>query len=102
MALEITDATFEEVVLKSDKPVVVDIWAEWCGHCKMLKTTIEELTNNFGEQVVVGKVDVNANQYFTSQYEVRNILTFLFSHNREVVGRQVGVAHKQTYSEAIS
>src|SRR5690554_1600608 len=87
MALEITDATFEEVVLKSDKPVVVDFWAEWCGPCKMLGPTIEELANDIGEKVVVGKVDVDANQDFASQYGARNIPTVLTFQNGEVVGR---------------
>ena len=102
MALEITDATFEEVVLKSDKPVVVDFWAEWCGPCKMLGPTIEELSNDFDGKVVVGKVDVDANQDFASQYGVRNIPTVLIFQNGEVVGRQVGVAPKQTYVDAIN
>ena len=102
MAIEITDATFEEVVLKSDKPVVVDFWAEWCGPCKMLGPTIEELSKDFEGQVVVGKVDVDANQDFASQYGVRNIPTVLIFQNGEVVGRQVGVAPKQTYAEALN
>ena len=102
MAIEITDATFEEVVLKSDKPVVVDFWAEWCGPCKMLGPTIEELSKDFEGQVVVGKVDVDANQDFASQYGVRNIPTVLIFQNGEVVGRQVGVAPKQTYADALN
>lgn len=102
MALEITDATFEEVVLKSDKPVVVDFWAEWCGPCKMLGPTIEELSNDFDGKVVVGKVDVDANQDFASKYGVRNIPTVLIFQNGEVVGRQVGVAPKQTYTDALN
>ncbi|WP_177762781.1 thioredoxin [Flavobacterium sp. I3-2] len=102
MALEITDATFEEVVLKSDKPVVVDFWAEWCGPCKMLGPVIEELSGDFEGKVVVGKVDVDANQDFASQYGVRSIPTVLIFQNGEIVGRQVGVAPKQTYADAIS
>jgi len=102
MALEITDATFEEVVLKSDKPVVVDFWAEWCGPCKMLGPVIEELSGDFEGKVVVGKVDVDANQDFASQYGVRSIPTVLIFQNGEIVGRQVGVAPKQTYADAIN
>ena len=101
MALEITDATFEEVVLKSAQPVVVDFWAEWCGPCKMLGPTIEELAGDFDGKVVVGKVDVDANQDFASKYGVRNIPTVLIFQNGEVVGRQVGVAPKKTYTDAI-
>jgi len=102
MALEITDATFEEIVLKSAQPVVVDFWAEWCGPCKMLGPTIEELANDFNGKVVVGKVDVDANQDFASKYGVRNIPTVLIFQNGEVITRQVGVASKQTYVDAIS
>jgi len=102
MALEITDATFEEVVLKSDKPVVVDFWAEWCGPCKMLGPVIEELSGDFEGKVVVGKVDVDANQDFASQYGVRSIPTVLIFQNGEIVGRQVGVAPKQTYTDLIN
>src|SRR5690606_41885578 len=102
MALEITDATFEEVVLKSDKPGAVDFWAEWRGPCKMLGPTIEELATDFDGKVVVGKVDVDGNQDFASQYGVRNIPTVLIFQNGEVVGRQVGVSAKQTYSDELA
>ena len=102
MALEITDATFEEVVLKSNQPVVVDFWAEWCGPCKMLGPTIEELAGDFDGKVVVGKVDVDANQDFASKYGVRNIPRVLIFKDGEVVDRQVGVAPKQTYVDALT
>jgi len=102
MALEITDATFEDVVLKSDKPVVVDFWAEWCGPCKMLGPVIEELSGDFDGKVVVGKVDVDANQEFASKYGIRNIPTVLIFKDGEVIGRQVGVAPKKTYEDLIN
>ncbi|MDO5607374.1 MAG: thioredoxin [Capnocytophaga sp.] len=101
MALEITDATFEEVVLNSDKPVVVDFWAAWCGPCRMLGPVIEEISKEYNGKVVVGKVDVDNNQDFASKYGVRNIPTVLVFQNGEVVGRQVGVAPKKTYTDAI-
>ncbi|CEN45509.1 Thioredoxin-2 (fragment) [Capnocytophaga canimorsus] len=75
MALEITDATFEEVVLKSDKPVVVDFWAAWCGPCRMLGPVIEEIAREYDGKAVVGKVDVDNNQDFAGKYGVRNIPT---------------------------
>ena len=77
MALEITDATFDEVVLKSDKPVLVDFWAAWCGPCRMVGPIIEEISKDYDGKAVVGKVDVDANQEFAAKFGVRNIPTVL-------------------------
>ena len=101
MALEITDATFEETVLKSDKPVVVDFWAAWCGPCRMVGPIIDQISEEYADKAVVGKVDVDANQEFAAKYGVRNIPTVLVFQNGEVVGRQVGVGPKNAYTEAI-
>ena len=101
MALAITDATFDEVVLKSDKPVVVDFWAAWCGPSRMVGPVIDEIYSEYEGKAVVGKVDVDANQEFAAKYGVRNIPTVLIFQNGEVVGRQVGVAPKKTYTDAI-
>ena len=100
MALEITDATFEDVVLKSDKPVLVDFWAAWCGPCRMVGPIIEELSNDYAGKAVVGKVDVDANQEFAAKYGVRNIPTVLL-FDKELIGRHVGVSPKTTYQGAI-
>ncbi len=101
MALEITDATFEEVVLKSDKPVLVDFWAAWCGPCRMVGPIVDEIHNEYDGKAVVGKVDVDANQEFAAKYGVRNIPTVLIFKDGEVVGKQVGVAPKNVYTEKI-
>ena len=101
MAQVITDATFEEVVLKSDKPVLVDFWAAWCGPCRMVGPVIEEIATEYEGRAVVGKIDVDANQEFAAKYGVRNIPTVLVFQNGEVVERQVGVAQKQTYADYI-
>ncbi|MEQ5792060.1 thioredoxin [Muricauda sp. NFXS6] len=101
MALEITDATFDEVVLKSDKPVLVDFWAAWCGPCRMVGPIIEEVGQEYDGKAVVGKVDVDANQQFAAKYGVRNIPTVLVFKDGEVINRQVGVSPKKTYTDAI-
>lgn len=101
MALEITDQTFEEVVLKSDKPVMVDFWAAWCGPCRMVGPIIEELSHDYKGKAVVGKVDVDANQEYAAKYGVRNIPTILVFKDGELVGRHVGVSPKATYAEAL-
>ena len=101
MALEITDANFEETVLNSSKPVLVDFWAAWCGPCRMVGPIIDEISAEYADKAVVGKVDVDANQEFAAKYGVRNIPTVLVFQNGEVVGRQVGVAPKASYTDAI-
>ncbi len=101
MALEITDATFEETVLKSDKPVLVDFWAAWCGPCRMVGPVIDEVSNEYEGKAVVGKVDVDANQEFAAKFGVRNIPTVLLFKNGELVDRKVGVSPKDAYTKAI-
>jgi len=101
MALEITDATFQEVVLNSDKPVLVDFWAAWCGPCRMVGPVIDEVGSEYEGKAVVGKVDVDANQEFAAKYGVRNIPTVLLFHKGEMISRQVGVSPKNVYTDAI-
>ena len=102
MALELNDSIFEEKVLKSDKPVLVDFWAEWCGPCRMVGPIIDELSKDYEGKAVVGKIDVDANQEFAAKYGVRNIPTVLLFKDGELVSRQVGVAPKKTYEDAIN
>lgn len=102
MALEITDSSFQEVVLASDKPVLVDFWAAWCGPCRMLAPIIEEVANDFEGKAVVGKVDVDNNQQVSIDYGIRNIPTVLIFKNGEVVDKIVGVASKEAISEKLN
>ena len=101
MALEITDATFDKLVLQSDKPVMVDFWAAWCGPCRMVGPIIDELSNEYDGKAVIGKVDVDSNQEFAAKYGVRNIPTVLLFKDGELIDRKVGVSPKQVYAEAI-
>ena len=101
MALEITDDNFEELVLKSDKPVLVDFWAEWCGPCRMLGPIVEELSDEFEDKAVIGKVDVDSQQKFAAEFGVRNIPTVLIFKDGELVDRKVGVSSKNDYAEAL-
>ena len=101
MALERTDANFDELVLKSDKPVMVDFWAEWCGPCRMLGPIIEEVSKDYEGKAIVGKLDVDSNQEFAAKFGVRNIPTVLVFKDGELVNRQVGVSPKNVYTESI-
>jgi len=101
MALEFTDANFETLALQSDKLVMVDFWAEWCGPCRLLGPVVEEIAKDFDGEVVVGKVNVDEHSGVSSSHGIRNIPTILFFKNGQVVDRSVGNVPKSVLVEKI-
>lgn len=98
MAIEITDANFEELVEKSDKPVMIDFWAVWCGPCRMIAPIVEDMSQEYSGRAVIGKVDVDSNPNVAAKYGIRNIPTVLFVQDGQVVDKQVGAAPKQVFT----
>ena len=101
MPVEVSDATFEAIVLKSDVPVFVDFWAAWCGPCRMIHPIMDQISEEFAGKAVVAKVDVDAHQKYAAEYGVRNIPTVILFKNGEIFAKQVGVAPKSTYVEKL-
>lgn len=100
--VEITDATFSEEVLKSDKPVLIDFWAEWCGPCKIIAPVVEELAKEYDGKLKVGKIDVDSNQNVAGQYGIRSIPTLLVFKGGRVVDQIVGAVPKKILAEKVS
>ncbi|KRO55869.1 MAG: thioredoxin [Bacteroidetes bacterium] len=102
MAVEFTDANFKELVLESDKPVLVDFWAPWCGPCRAIAPVIDELYTELSEKAVIGKVNVDENSDVPMNYGVRNIPTLLVFKNGEIVDKVVGNQPKSKLLEILT
>ena len=100
MELTITDANFQEV-LNTDKPVMVDFWATWCGPCRALAPTVEELANEYDGKAVIGKCNVDDNEDIPFKFGIRSIPTLLFFKNGELVDRLVGASPKEAIAAKI-
>jgi thioredoxin 1 len=94
MAVVLTDENFEDVVLKSDKPVVVDFWAEWCGPCRVIGPIVSEIGEDYKDRIIVGKMDVDSNPATPAKYGIRNIPTVLFFKQGALADKQVGAVPK--------
>lgn len=101
MALQITDQNFEELVLKSDKPVILDLWAEWCPPCLKIAPLIEEISKEYEGKAIAGKLNVDNSPEVSVRYGVRNIPTILYFKNGELVDKQVGAAPKNVLAEKL-
>lgn len=102
MELKITDADFDQKVLKAEKPVLVDFWAEWCGPCRMQNPILEELVKEIKGKAYVGKVNVDENSATAGKYGVMSIPTLMLFHKGEIVKQWIGVQQKESLKAEIS
>jgi thioredoxin 1 len=99
--VEVTDATFEEEVIKADTPVLVDFWADWCAPCKIIAPIVEELAEEYEGRIKFGKVDVDANPRVATSYGIRGIPTLLIFNAGEPVDQVVGAVPKSTLKKRL-
>ena len=97
----VTDASFEQDVLQSEQPVLVDYWAEWCGPCKMIDPILHELADDFADKIKVAKVNIDENQQITGQFKIRGIPTLMIFAGGKVQGMKVGAVTKGVLKEFI-
>ncbi len=98
--VEITDSNYTEI-FASDKPVLVDFWAEWCGPCKMIGPIVEQMASEYEGKAVIGKVDVDANPEISVKYGVRSIPTLIFFKDGKEVDKQIGAASKALLTQKL-
>ncbi len=102
MALEITDSNFEEVVLKSKYPVLVDFWAEWCGPCRMVGPVVEELAKEYEGKATIGKCNVDFNPKIATDFGIMSIPALLFFKDGKLVDKQVGAVPKHVLANKLN
>ena len=100
MAMQISQENFQDL-LQGDKPVVVDFWAEWCAPCRMIAPIVDALAEEYGDKVIIGKINVDESEDIASEYGIRNIPTLLFFKNGELVDKHVGGTNKATLEAKI-
>lgn len=97
MAIEVNDGNFDDLVVKSDKPVLVDFWAEWCGPCRMVSPIMDEISHEYEGKVLVVKCDVDSSPNISAKYSIRNIPTVLFFKDGKIADKQVGAVPKNNF-----
>ena len=102
MVDKVTDATFDQAVLKASGPVVVDFWAEWCGPCRMISPALEEISNSLNGKVTILKLNVDENPATAAKYGVMSIPTLMLFKGGQLASRQVGAAPKQNLEQWIT
>lgn len=95
MVVELTDSNFDEIVNNTDKPIVIDLWAEWCGPCRMITPIMEDMDKEYEDKAIITKLNVDENPETTGKFGIRNIPTVLFLKDGQVVDKQVGAVPKQ-------
>ena len=100
--IELNDSNFDSEVVKSDKPVLVDFWAEWCGPCKAIAPILDKICDQFGDKVIVGKVNVDEVKQTPVKYGIRSIPTLLFFNNGQIVKQEVGLQSEQTLIDSVN
>jgi thioredoxin 1 len=99
--IKISDETFEENVIKNNKPIIIDFWAEWCGPCKQIGPILEEISDEYNDKIIIGKMDVDENPETPGKYQIRGIPTMLLFNKGELIDTKVGMSSKTDLKEWI-
>lgn len=100
--VKVTDSEFENLVLKSEKPFLLDFWAEWCGPCKMIAPVLEQIAEEKSDLIIIGKINVDENSQTATKFGIRGIPTLMLFKNGEAIGTQVGALSKNDLEKFIT